>query len=131
MALWKDSKSAVKTEAPRETLSDFVVADVVSAVTEPSSTYAPYVPAVESRMVKEAKESIISSDLNIEGKIEGSGSVRIAGRFTGDVNVTGNLIVDAGATLTGSVRASPSRLPDISRATSRGPRASNCSPPAC
>ena len=51
------------------------------------------------------KESIISADLNIEGKIEGSGDIRIAGRFKGDVNVQGNLTIEAGATLTGGVRA--------------------------
>jgi cytoskeletal protein CcmA (bactofilin family) len=37
-----------------------------------------------------AKESIIASDLIIEGKIEGVGHVRIAGKFKGDVNVQGN-----------------------------------------
>ena len=52
-----------------------------------------------------AKESLIASDLTIEGKIEGSGHVRIAGRFKGDVNVQGDLTIEAGAKLTGGVRA--------------------------
>ncbi len=52
------------------------------------------------------KESLIASDLTIEGKIEGSGHVRIAGRFKGDVNVQGNVTIEAGAKLTGMVRAS-------------------------
>jgi len=48
---------------------------------------------------------VIAADLTIEGKIEGSGHVRIAGRFKGDVSVQGNLTIDAGAHLTGQVRA--------------------------
>ena len=52
-----------------------------------------------------AKESLIASDITIEGKIEGGGSVRIAGKFKGDVSVQGDLTVEAGAKLTGSVRA--------------------------
>ena len=51
------------------------------------------------------KESLIADDLTIEGKIEGGGSVRIAGSFKGDVNVQGDLTIEAGAKLTGGVRA--------------------------
>ena len=51
------------------------------------------------------KESLIAADITIEGKIEGGGSVRIAGKFKGDVNVQGDLTIEAGAKLTGSVRA--------------------------
>lgn len=54
---------------------------------------------------REGRESIIAAELAIEGKIEGSGHVRIAGRFKGDVHVDGNLTLEAGAKLTGSVRA--------------------------
>jgi len=53
----------------------------------------------------DAKESLIASDLTIEGKIEGAGQVRIAGSFKGDVHVHGNLTIDPGARLTGQVRA--------------------------
>jgi cytoskeletal protein CcmA (bactofilin family) len=55
---------------------------------------------------QEMRESIISADLTIEGKIVGSGHVRIAGRFKGDVQVEGNLSLDAGARLEGQVKAS-------------------------
>ena len=51
------------------------------------------------------KESLIAADITIEGKIEGGGSVRIAGKFKGDVNVQGDLTIEAGAKLTGGVRA--------------------------
>jgi cytoskeletal protein CcmA (bactofilin family) len=63
-------------------------------------------PATGPRPVANAgKESLIASDLTIEGKIEGSGHVRIAGRFKGDVNVQGNLSIEQGAKLAGGVRA--------------------------
>ncbi len=51
------------------------------------------------------KESVIANGLTIEGRIEGTGDLRIAGNFQGDVNVRGNLTIEAGAKLTGSVRA--------------------------
>jgi cytoskeletal protein CcmA (bactofilin family) len=53
----------------------------------------------------EPKESLIAADLTIEGKIEGAGHVRIAGRFKGDVQVQGNLTIENGAHLAGQVRA--------------------------
>ena len=52
------------------------------------------------------KESVIAADITIEGKIVGSGHVRIAGRFKGDVHVDGNLTLDSGAHLEGQVKAS-------------------------
>lgn len=53
----------------------------------------------------EGKESVIAAGLTIEGKIEGAGHVRIAGRFQGDVHVQGNLTIEADAKVTGGVRA--------------------------
>src|SRR5271157_6365506 len=53
----------------------------------------------------EGGESVIASGLSIEGKIEGSGNVRMAGRFKGDVRIDGNFSMDAGAHLTGQVLA--------------------------
>lgn len=52
-----------------------------------------------------ARESVIAADLTIEGKIEGTGHIRIAGKFKGDVNVQGDLGIDRGAKVTGGVRA--------------------------
>src|SRR6266542_4663405 len=53
-----------------------------------------------------SKETLIAADLAIEGKIEGAGHVRVAGRFKGDVHVEGNLTIEPGAKVTGGVRAS-------------------------
>ena len=50
-------------------------------------------------------EHLIAADMTIEGKIEGVGHVRIAGRFNGDVSVRGNLTIELGAKVTGGVRA--------------------------
>jgi cytoskeletal protein CcmA (bactofilin family) len=48
---------------------------------------------------------VIAANLSIEGKIEGSGNVRIAGRFKGDVRIDGNFNIEPGAHLTGQVLA--------------------------
>jgi len=53
----------------------------------------------------EGGESIIAANLNIEGKIEGVGNVKIAGRFKGDVRIDGNFSIEPGAHLTGQVLA--------------------------
>ena len=53
----------------------------------------------------DSKESLIAADITIEGKIEGTGHVRIAGKFKGDVNVQGDLTIEKDAKLNGSVRA--------------------------
>jgi len=53
----------------------------------------------------EGGESVIAANLTIEGKIEGSGNVRMAGRFKGDVRIDGNFNIEAGAHLTGQVLA--------------------------
>lgn len=66
----------------------------------PTQTAPPRRPATA-----EVKESLIASNLTIEGKIEGTGHVRIAGRFKGDVNVQGDLTIEKGAKLNGGVRA--------------------------
>ena len=48
---------------------------------------------------------MLAAGLTIEGKIEGQGNVRVAGNFKGDVHVQGNLTIEQGAKITGSVRA--------------------------
>jgi cytoskeletal protein CcmA (bactofilin family) len=71
--------------------------------------FSPAAPTSISRTApaerSEGKESLIASDLTIEGKIEGAGHIRIAGRFKGDVHVQGDLTIEVGAKLNGGVRA--------------------------
>jgi cytoskeletal protein CcmA (bactofilin family) len=102
MALWKDSNPSAKTAvAPEKMPVDMPAVRESETIPDYSTNYTKPSLVPETRM----KESVISADLNIEGKIEGSGDIRIAGRFKGDVNVQGNLTIEAGATLTGGVRA--------------------------
>src|SRR2546423_448638 len=70
-----------------------------------SNPLPSYEPALRPRS-KEGKETVIAAGLTIDGKIEGAGHVRMAGRFKGDVNVDGDLTIEPGAKITGSVRAS-------------------------
>jgi cytoskeletal protein CcmA (bactofilin family) len=101
MALWKDTApAATPTPPPRDTLARDAFRD-----TPKDAEKATAVPFTQTRSKAEPKESVIAADLTIEGKIEGSGHVRIAGRFKGDVNVTGNLTIESGAHLTGQVKA--------------------------
>jgi cytoskeletal protein CcmA (bactofilin family) len=67
---------------------------------------SPAPMAAKAPLRSQAKsESLIAPDIAIEGKIEGSGHVRIAGRFKGDVDVRGDLTIESGAKVNGSVRA--------------------------
>ena len=55
--------------------------------------------------ISKGSESIVAAGLTIEGKIEGSGNVRVAGRFKGNVNVKGELTIEPGASIDGEVKA--------------------------
>ena len=86
-------------DVPSPAVADFQPTHVPqAAATRPAAA-----PAAEPRDA--LKESLIAADLTLEGKIEGAGHVRIAGRFKGDVNVQGDLTLEAGAKLNGGVRA--------------------------
>ena len=69
--------------------------------TDPSLAVPPRRPAPRV----EGGESVIAANLTIEGKIEGTGNVRIAGRFKGDVRIDGNFNIEPGAHLVGQVAA--------------------------
>ena len=55
--------------------------------------------------IPKGSESIVAAGLTIEGKIEGSGNIRVAGRFQGNVNVKGELTIEPGASIDGEVKA--------------------------
>ena len=102
MAIWKEQ--VVPKKDPTPIMPEPVVRREVDSLAESSSSFEGQRRAA-SRL-GETKESLIASDITIEGKIEGTGHIRIAGRFKGDVHVQGNLTIEAGARLTGGVRAS-------------------------
>lgn len=101
MAIWKD----IVAKDPNQ--PEAVPPAAAPPVTRPRPEAVPSSPAPQSavRAPRELKESVIASGLTFEGKIEGSGHVRISGRFKGDVHVDGTLTVEAGAHLAGAVRA--------------------------
>jgi cytoskeletal protein CcmA (bactofilin family) len=103
MAIWKDATSPKKDPAPM----------TPSPSPEPALRREPDLPmdnslsssSMRRPATREGRESVIAADITIEGKIEGAGHVRLAGRFKGDVTIQGDLTVEAGAKLMGSVRA--------------------------
>ena len=103
MALWKEPNAPTSPTPPPP---------MPSGIPTPRETPMSAIPPTNTEALRrpqgargELKESLISADLTIEGKIEGSGHVRIAGSFKGDVNVQGNLTIESGARVTGQVRA--------------------------
>jgi len=104
MALWKENTAPAPTPIPLPEPKEPARYDAPS---KPAAVqHSPAATAVASAGTSVSrKESLIAADITIEGKIEGGGSVRIAGNFKGDVNVQGDLTIESGAKLTGSVRA--------------------------
>lgn len=100
MAIWKEQVSATKEPSPISPVRPAPTQSELRPDLDPSYD-TPRHPTVEDN----TKESVIAAGLTIEGKIEGAGSVRIAGNFQGDVHVKGNLTIEQGAKLTGGVRA--------------------------
>ena len=114
MSYWKDNTAPRPTPAPAPAPTPTPTAALepvapVRADAPAKPAPAPIPAAAASAPRADAglprKESLIAADITIEGKIEGGGSVRIAGKFKGDVNVQGDLTIEAGAKLTGGVRA--------------------------
>ncbi len=97
MAIWKDPTPAAKPEPHRF--------DPPAAKPEPAASTPSPAPTPIRGVDTPARESIIAADLTIEGKIEGAGHVRIAGKFKGDVRVQGNLTIEQGAKVSGGVTA--------------------------
>jgi len=108
MALWKDTGSSASPAGANPVAANPTVTELH---TKPAERSVPE-PAAAADSARRAApraaavESVIAAELTIEGKIIGSGDVRIAGRFKGDVQVDGNFRIDAGARLEGQVRAS-------------------------
>ena len=103
MALWKENTGKPST-APMP--PEPVRTDPETFTQQAAPAPVPAPSAAPARAAaREVKESLIATDLTIEGKIQGSGHVRIAGQFKGDVNVDGDLTIEKGAKVTGGVRA--------------------------
>lgn len=97
MAIWKE---------PTTTRNDVTTLTTEPALQkEPDHPVEPAPAPARRHTPREMKESVIAAGITITGKIDGAGHVRIAGVFEGDVHIKGDLTVDEGAKLTGSVRA--------------------------
>ncbi|WP_242107102.1 bactofilin family protein [Luteimonas aquatica] len=107
MAIFNNQQSPAKKDTlPFGEPSPPPVREAAPAVADFSvPTPQPQPAAPRPAPQPETKESVIAADLTIEGKIEGTGHVRIAGKFKGDVNVQGDLTIENGAKLNGGVRA--------------------------
>ncbi len=98
MALWNDRNAPKNAVPPAPETAAHKPAE---AAGEP----AAHVSSARAAQ-PQGKESLIAANLFIEGKIQGSGDIRIAGQFKGDVDVQGDLTIEVGARLTGQIRAS-------------------------
>jgi cytoskeletal protein CcmA (bactofilin family) len=103
MALWKETVKEPST--PAGDAMNTNPEPSVRPVDRPASAPTSLPDAGRRAATGPAKESLIAADVTIEGKIEGAGHVRIAGRFKGDVNVEGNVTIEQGAHVTGQIAA--------------------------
>jgi cytoskeletal protein CcmA (bactofilin family) len=110
MALWKETPTPAPSGSaptpqpvPDRSFSERSErAEPRTTAPEPAAAPPPRRPAPARA---EGGESVIAANLSIEGKIEGIGNVKIAGRFKGDVRIDGNFTIEPGAHLTGQVLA--------------------------
>ena len=107
MALWKEPTAPPPVPSPltpRPVTEAAPRTGMDRPATETALTPNTMIARPKERV--EVRESLIASGLSIEGKISGTGHVRIAGSFKGDVQVEGNLGIEPGAKHQGEVRAS-------------------------
>ena len=102
MSLWKEPAAPAPANTPRP-MPDAVPRAVAERAPPPPAATPREPQRDQSRDLP--RESVIAAGLAIEGKIQGTGHVRIAGTFKGDVQVEGNLSIDTGAKHQGEVRA--------------------------
>jgi cytoskeletal protein CcmA (bactofilin family) len=113
MSLWKELTTkegeTVRRDTPAPSREPVVVAHELHARPPERAVESHAGAADQARRVKEraisGAEALVSAGLTIEGKIQGTGNVRIAGHFNGDVQVDGNVTIEQGARVTGQVRA--------------------------
>jgi cytoskeletal protein CcmA (bactofilin family) len=102
MALWKETmaQNEQKTTASEP---------VEKIAPEPAPAATPVNPTPMRKesvaMAKDRQDSVFGHGVTIEGKMEGDGDVRIAGKFKGDIQIKGNLNIEKGARVTAKVNA--------------------------
>jgi cytoskeletal protein CcmA (bactofilin family) len=89
MALWKETTENEQGTAPAQ---------------EQSPPPSP-VPPRKEISAQGRHESFFGPGVTIEGKIEGDADVRIGGKFTGNIEINGNLEIDKGARVAATINA--------------------------
>ena len=109
MALWKETAQNEQKPMPMAMANEQKVAMQSEPIekAEPVPAPAPVSPVVPRKesSPRDRHESVLGSGVSIEGKMEGDGDVRIAGKFKGDIHIKGNLNIQKGAHLTAKINA--------------------------
>ena len=61
-------------------------------------------------MENSAPQSVIAADVEITGTIKSTGSVRIDGKLEGELNCTGDAVIDKSATIKGNINVSSATI---------------------
>ena len=107
MALWKETAQNEQKTMPMPNEQKVAMQSEPSEKAEPLPAPSPVSPVAPRResSPRDRHESVLGSGVNIEGKMEGDGDVRIAGKFKGDIQIKGNLNVQKGAHLMAKISA--------------------------
>ena len=103
MGLW-DKNEKDKNE-PGSTPGVTPSAPAPQAATPNVQSHTPARATSSKQERTDMSESLIASGLTIEGKINGKGNIRVAGKFKGDIQVEGDLHIDSSARVEGQVKA--------------------------
>ena len=74
-------------------------------VEQPTIAPASPVPTRKEYSAKDRRESVFGAGVSIDGKIEGEGDVRIAGKFKGEIQIKGDLTIEKGARIAAKINA--------------------------
>jgi len=103
MALWKETAQNEQKAIPSEPSEK--VERVEAAPAAPTPAPVNPIPPRKENLHMDRQESVLGSGVTIEGKMEGNGDVRVAGKFKGDIQIKGNLNIQRGAHVTAKINA--------------------------
>src|SRR5215467_4143352 len=98
MSMWKDNTATRPAPIPEPVRVDTPPKPQYTAV----AAAAP-VPHADPGLPR--KESLIAPDITIEGKIEGSGSVRVAGKLEGNIEESSRVDLQQTGVVSGDLKA--------------------------